>query len=140
VGGSKAGLAIGYFLGEEGLQLAILERGESIAPAWRELNSDIRRLFQEDGYFALELDGREQAKVLKSLGGKPLAVVSADRDQQRGWAASQAKLAQLSSNSFHRKAHGSTRSALLEDMRFASITTRTIADCVRVTHSAPPLR
>ena len=40
-----------------------------------------------------------------SLGDKPL-VLSADRDQQRGWATAQAKLAELSSNSVHRIAGG----------------------------------
>ena len=49
----------------------------------------------------------EQAKALKSLGNKPLAVLSADRDQQRGWATYQEKLARLSSNSVHRTARGS---------------------------------
>ena len=108
MGGSQAGLAMGYYLREEGLRFAILERGDSIAPAWRErwesltlftprrysalpgrpfpgdpdcyatreevvayleryaetfelpieLNSDVRRLFQEGGRFVLELDGR----------------------------------------------------------------------------------
>jgi hypothetical protein len=105
-----------------------------------ELNSHVRRPFQEDGRFVLELDGREQAKVLKSLGGRPLAVLSADRDQHRGWAASQDELAQLSSDSIHRTAHGSTHSALLEDERFASITTQTITDVVGVTRSGQPLQ
>ena len=73
----------------------------------------------------------EQAKALTSLGGKPLGVLSADVGQQRGWSAAQAKLAQLSSNSFRRTAHGATHSALLEDQRFAAITSRAIADVVR---------
>jgi pimeloyl-ACP methyl ester carboxylesterase len=82
----------------------------------------------------------EQAKALKSLGSKPLVVLSADRDQQRGWATHQEQLARLSSNSVHRTAHGSTHSALIEDERFASITTRAIVDVVRVTRSGQPLR
>jgi pimeloyl-ACP methyl ester carboxylesterase len=82
----------------------------------------------------------EQAKALKSLGARPLAVLSADRDQQRGWATAQEKLARLSSNSVHRTAHGSTHSALLEEERFASTTTRAIADVVRATRSGQPLR
>jgi pimeloyl-ACP methyl ester carboxylesterase len=73
----------------------------------------------------------EQAKALTSLGGKPLGVLSADVGQQRGWSAAQAKLAQLSSNSFRRTAHGATHSALLEDQGFAAITSRAIADVVR---------
>jgi len=82
----------------------------------------------------------EQAKSLKSLGDKPVAVLSADQDQQRGWATAQEKLAQLSSNSVHRTAHGSTHSALLEEERFASITTRVIADVVRAARSGQPQR
>jgi pimeloyl-ACP methyl ester carboxylesterase len=72
----------------------------------------------------------DQAKALTSLDGKPLGVVSGDVGEQAGWAAAQAKLAQLSSNSFHRTAHGATHEALLEDERFAAITSRAIADVV----------
>jgi putative flavoprotein involved in K+ transport len=36
VGGGQAGLAMGYYLREHGLRFAIFERGDSIAPAWRE--------------------------------------------------------------------------------------------------------
>lgn len=73
----------------------------------------------------------DQAKALKSLGNKPLAVLTADLGQQSGWATYQDKLAQLSTNSAHSTAQGSTHSALLEDQRFASITSRAIADVVR---------
>jgi pimeloyl-ACP methyl ester carboxylesterase len=74
----------------------------------------------------------DQAKTLTSLGGKPLGVVSADVDQQDGWAAAQAKLAQLSSASVHTTAHGATHSSLLEDERFAAIASRAIAHVVQV--------
>jgi pimeloyl-ACP methyl ester carboxylesterase len=72
----------------------------------------------------------DQAKALTSLGGKPLGVVSADVGQQAGWAAAQTKLAQLSANSFHRTAEGATHQALLEEERFAAITSRAVADIV----------
>jgi len=72
----------------------------------------------------------DQAKALTSLDGKPLGVLTADVGQQAGWAAAQAKLAQLSTNSFHRTAHGATHSALQEDERFAAITSRAIGDVV----------
>ena len=36
VGGGQAGLAMGYYLREQGLRFVILERGDSLAPAWRE--------------------------------------------------------------------------------------------------------
>jgi pimeloyl-ACP methyl ester carboxylesterase len=77
----------------------------------------------------------DQAKALTSLDGKPLGVVSADVGQQAGWAEAQAKLAQLSANSFHRTARGATHEALLEDERFATITSRTIGDVVRAARS-----
>jgi hypothetical protein len=66
----------------------------------------------------------DQAKALKSLDGKPLAVLTADLGTQRGWFAAQDKLAQLSRNSAHRTVQGATHSALLEDQRFAAITSR----------------
>jgi hypothetical protein len=75
----------------------------------------------------------DQAKALTSLDGKPLGVISADVGTQAGWAAAQAKLAQLSSNSIHRTVDGSTHEGLLEDERFAAITSRTIIDVVRAT-------
>ena len=34
IGGGQAGLAMGYYLREQGLRFAIVERGDSIAPAW----------------------------------------------------------------------------------------------------------
>lgn len=108
VGGGQAGLAMAYYLREQGRRFVILERGDSIAPAWRErwdslrlftprgysslpglpfpgdpddypirdevigyleryadtfeqsieLNSDVRRLSEEDGRFVLNIDGR----------------------------------------------------------------------------------
>ena len=108
VGGGQAGLAMGYYLREQGRRFVIFERGDSIAPAWRErwdslrlftprgysalpgvpfpgdpddypmrdevigyleryadtfeqsieLSSDVRRLFEEDGRFVLNIDGR----------------------------------------------------------------------------------
>ncbi len=72
----------------------------------------------------------DQAKQLKSLNGKPLAVLTAGSGSQRGWTAAQNKLAQLSTNSVNRTAHGATHDELLEDRRFATITTQVIRDVV----------
>jgi putative flavoprotein involved in K+ transport len=52
VGGGQAGLAMGYCLREEGRGLVILERGDSIAPAWRE-RWDSLTLFTPRRYSAL---------------------------------------------------------------------------------------
>jgi pimeloyl-ACP methyl ester carboxylesterase len=109
------------------------EQARTFAASPRELRANQNEFLELRTVF-------EQAKALKSLGAKPLAVLSADRDQQRGWAAAQDELARLSTNSVHRTAHGSTHSALLEEERFASMTTRAIADVVRAARSDRPLR
>lgn len=76
-----------------------------------------------------------QAKALRSLHGKPLAVVTATVDQMRGWAAAQDKLAQLSTNSVHRTVEGATHAALLEDKTFARATSGAIAEVVHAVRS-----
>ena len=52
IGGGQAGLAMGYYLREQGLRFAIVERGDSIAPAWRE-RWDSLTLFTPRRYSAL---------------------------------------------------------------------------------------
>jgi pimeloyl-ACP methyl ester carboxylesterase len=71
-----------------------------------------------------------EAKALHSLHGKPLAVLSATVGAMRGWSAAQARLARLSTNSTHRTVAGATHAALLEDKRFATITSAAIAQVV----------
>jgi pimeloyl-ACP methyl ester carboxylesterase len=69
-----------------------------------------------------------QAKALRSLQGKPLAVVTADRGAMRGWQAAQARLARLSTNSIRVHVRGATHSTVLEDERYARIAGRAIAE------------
>jgi pimeloyl-ACP methyl ester carboxylesterase len=71
-----------------------------------------------------------QAKALRSLNGKPLAVVSASVGEMSGWADAQDKLAQLSTDNVHRTVVGATHAALLEDKGFAWISSRAIAEVV----------
>jgi putative flavoprotein involved in K+ transport len=52
VGASQAGLAMGYYLRDQGLRFVIFERGDSIAPAWRE-RWDSLTLFTPRRYSAL---------------------------------------------------------------------------------------
>ena len=115
--------------GFAGLPLSAREDARAFASSPRELRSDRLEFLMLPTVF-------DQAKALKSLDGKPLAVLSADVGQQRGWAPAQAKLAQLSTNSVHRTARGATHAALLEDQHFAAITSRTIADIVRSARSS----
>jgi pimeloyl-ACP methyl ester carboxylesterase len=109
------------------------EQAHAFASSPRELRAD-RIEFQELPTVF------EQAKALKDLGGKPLAVLSAGRGQQRGWAPYQDRLAQLSTNSVHTTAHGATHEALLVDRAFAPLTTRAIAGVVRAARSGQDLR
>ena len=60
-----------------------------------------------------------EAKALRTLHGKPLAVLTASVGEMRGWTAAQDKLAQLSTNTVHRTVIGATHAALLEDPNFA---------------------
>jgi pimeloyl-ACP methyl ester carboxylesterase len=71
-----------------------------------------------------------EAKTLRSLHGKPLAVLTAGVGQVRGWAAAQDKLARLSTNSTHRTVAGATHEALLGDTTFAGATSRAITEVV----------
>jgi hypothetical protein len=57
--------------------------------------------------------------------------VTAAVGQQRGWGAAQDRLAKLSTNSVHRTVAGATHAALLEDRRFAAITSRAIGQVVQ---------
>ena len=52
IGGSQAGLAMGYYLAQQGRRFVIFERGDSIAPAWRE-RWDSLKLFTPRSYSAL---------------------------------------------------------------------------------------
>src|SRR5688500_20358436 len=49
VGGGQAGLAMAYYLRQQGRRFVILERGDSIVPAWRE-RWDSLKLFTPRGY------------------------------------------------------------------------------------------
>src|ERR671910_1348112 len=52
IGGSQAGLAMGYYLAQQGRRFVIFERGDSVAPAWRE-RWDSLKLFTPRGFSAL---------------------------------------------------------------------------------------
>src|ERR671918_1053291 len=52
VGGGQTGLAMGYYLRQQGRRFVIFERGDSIAPAWRERCESLT-LFTPRRYSAL---------------------------------------------------------------------------------------
>jgi len=122
-------------LSRAGFGRVVLDTGYATLPpdardALRAFAAEPRELRANNAEFAELRTVFDQAKALTSLGGKPLGVVSADVGQQAGWAAAQAKLARLSSSSFHQTARGATHEALLEEERFAAVTSRATADIV----------
>jgi pimeloyl-ACP methyl ester carboxylesterase len=70
----------------------------------------------------------DQAKALRNLHGKPLAVVTADRGAMRGWQPAQAKLARLSTNSFRVHVPGATHATILEAENYARVASRAIVE------------
>jgi hypothetical protein len=77
----------------------------------------------------------DQTKALTSLDGKPLFVLTARLGQQSGWSAAQDKLATLSTNSRHQTALGATHATLLEEEKFASVTSGAISAVVQAARS-----
>ena len=82
----------------------------------------------------------EQTKELRSLGKKPLYVLSAGTGSQAGWAPAQAKLAALSSNAVQRTLDDATHQALLDDKRFAVESSRAIRAVVRAVRDRTTVR
>ena len=118
-------LAAGQF---DGLPSTARRQARAFASSPRELRADQADFAELPIVF-------DQAKALASLGGKPLAVLTAAVGEQRGWTAAQRKLAHLSRNSTQRTVAGATHAGLLEDETFASITSEAITEVVRCTRT-----
>jgi pimeloyl-ACP methyl ester carboxylesterase len=71
-----------------------------------------------------------QTRSLRSLGGKPLAVVSAGT-QEPGWLDLQDDLATLSPNSTHRVVEGATHTSVLDDRSDAQATSTAVVEVVK---------
>ena len=126
---ARAGLMrLGTGTGNAGLPPQTRSAARAFAASPRELRADHVDVEQLPRMF-------NEAKALTSLGSKPLAVVSATVGQQRGWAAAQNKLAQLSTESVHRTVPGATHESLLEDKRFARITSHEITQVAQSVRS-----
>lgn len=122
---SRTGLArLTLGMGSASLPRDARDAARAFASSTRELRADRIEFAELPNVF-------DQAKALKSLHGKPLVVLTAERGHDRGWFPAQDKLALLSRNSVHRTAHGATHEALLNDRRFAALTSRAIGDVVR---------
>jgi pimeloyl-ACP methyl ester carboxylesterase len=80
-----------------------------------------------------------EAQGLKTLGDKPLVVVTAAKDAMNGWLPLQDEMAGLSTNSIHRVEQGATHTSLVEDQGDSAISIHAILDVVAAVRSGAPL-
>jgi pimeloyl-ACP methyl ester carboxylesterase len=92
---------------------------------------------------ALELRATPQSSTqtrgLRSLGNKPLAVVSATKQAEPGWLDLQDDLVTLSSDSMHRVVKGATHTSLLYDRSDAQASSAAIIEVVAAVRNDRPL-
>src|SRR2546428_1619115 len=82
----------------------------------------------------------KQAQALKTLGDKPLIVVTAAKEAQDGWLPLQDEMAALSTNSIHRVLPNTTHASLIEDKSDAAMAIQAIHDVVEAVRTGTPLR
>ncbi|WP_405070919.1 alpha/beta hydrolase [Kribbella sp. NBC_01510] len=80
-----------------------------------------------------------EAGTLRSVGAKPLIVLTAERENSKGWMANQNKTVTLSTNSLHRVVSGATHASLVENPDHAAAVTRAIHDVVVSVRTGAPL-
>lgn len=80
-----------------------------------------------------------QAQALQSLGNKPLIVVSASIDTQKGWLALQAEMTKLSINGVQRVIPNATHTSLIWNKTDAVASSQAILDVVTAVRTAQPL-
>jgi pimeloyl-ACP methyl ester carboxylesterase len=80
-----------------------------------------------------------QTRSLRSLGNKPLAVVSAPKQAEPGWLKLQDDLVTLSSNSTHRVVEGATHTSVLYERSDAQASSAGIVEVVAAVRNDRPL-
>jgi pimeloyl-ACP methyl ester carboxylesterase len=80
-----------------------------------------------------------QAQALQSLGNKPLIVVTASLEAQRGWLVLQAEMTKLSTNSVQRVIPNATHASLIVNKADAVASSQAILDVVTAVRTAQPL-
>jgi pimeloyl-ACP methyl ester carboxylesterase len=80
-----------------------------------------------------------QAQSLQSLGNKPLIVVTAPIDAQKGWLELQAEMTNLSTNSVQRVIPNATHASLILNKADAIASSKAILDVVTAVRTAQPL-
>ena len=102
------------------------------------LNPSTRQVSTTAQEFRATPQTTAQTRSLRSLGDKPLAVVSAGT-QSSGWLELQDKLATLSSNSKHRVVEGATHTSLVYDRSAAQASSAAIVEVVAAVRNDRPL-
>ncbi len=80
-----------------------------------------------------------QSQALTSIGDKPLIVLTALKDMQKGWLPLQDQMLSLSTNSVHRFAPNGTHASMTEDRGQAAISAQAITDVVNAVRTGTPL-
>jgi pimeloyl-ACP methyl ester carboxylesterase len=80
-----------------------------------------------------------EAGELRSFDAKPLIVLTATRENSKGWMVDQNKMAELSPNSLHRLEAGAAHAAFVDDPVHAAAVTRAIHDVVVAVRTGKPL-
>jgi pimeloyl-ACP methyl ester carboxylesterase len=80
-----------------------------------------------------------QAGELKSLGAKPLVVISAASGAEDGWMPLQEELARLSTNSVHRVLEDATHAGMVEEEGAATASAQAVRDVVDAVRTGTPL-
>jgi len=80
-----------------------------------------------------------EAGTLHTLGAKPLIVLTATRDNSKGWMADQNRTVRLSTNSVHRLEPGASHADFVDDPAHAAAVTRAIHDVVVALRAGQPL-
>jgi pimeloyl-ACP methyl ester carboxylesterase len=81
-----------------------------------------------------------EAGTLRSLDAKPLIVLTAERENSKGWMADQNKTVTLSTNSLHRVVSGATHDSLVANPDHAAAVTKAIQDVVVSVRTGQPLK
>ncbi|TCM39529.1 alpha/beta hydrolase [Kribbella sp. VKM Ac-2568] len=81
-----------------------------------------------------------EAGTLRSLDAKPLIVLTAERENSKGWMADQNKTVALSTNSLHRVVSGTTHASFVENPDHAAAVTKAIHDLVTSVRTGEPLK
>jgi len=90
-------------------------------------------------YFVASRSAAE-ARSLRSLGRKPLIVLTAERGSRKGWMADQNKMLTLSTNNIHRVVPGATHASFVEHPDHAAAVARAIHDVVGSVRTGEPLK